>query len=169
MMISALALLGAGRSLRDLYLFDTFEGLPRPEEIDRDLWGQPSIEIWEKFQKDSQDTLAFSGIEEVRKNMASTGYPSERVHYIPGLVEDTLPQSAPESIALLRIDTDWHSSVAHSLETLFDRVVSGGFVLIDDYGHFESARKAVDAFLTERGLRVFLQRIDYTGRMFQKP
>ena len=140
-----------------------------PEEVDRDLWGQPSIEIWSKFQKDGQDTLAFSGIEEVRENMTSTGHPSERVHYISGLVEQTLPQFAPEMIALLRIDIDWHSSIAHSLETLFDRVVPGGFVIIDDYGHFEGARKAVDEFLEKRRLRVFLQRIDYTGRMFQKP
>ena len=140
-----------------------------PEEVDRNLWGQPSIEIWSKFQEDGQDTLAFSGIEKIRANMTSTGYPSERVHYISGLVEQTLPQFAPEMIALLRTDTDWHSSIAHSLETLFDRVVPGGFVIIDDYGHFEGARKAVDEFLEMRGVQAFLSSVDNGCYFFSKP
>ena len=62
------------------------------------------------------------------------GYPRERLHFVQGPVEETLPGSAPESIALLRLDTDWYSSTKHELEHLYPRLVPGGVLIIDDYG-----------------------------------
>ena len=79
--------------------------------------------------------------------MAQVGYPAERVHYHPGLVEETIPGGAPEQIALLRLDTDWYASTKHELEHLYDRVRSGGVVIIDDYDYWEGSRKAVDEFV----------------------
>ena len=72
----------------------------------------------------------------------------------------------PESISVLRLDTDWYESTKHELECLWPKVSPGGFVLIDDYGHFTGARKAVDEFF---GPETFLFRIDYSGRLAQKP
>jgi hypothetical protein len=84
-------------------------------------------------------------------------------------VEDTIPQDAPAQIALLRLDTDWYESTYHELVHLYPRVSPGGVIIIDDYGHWTGARKAVDQYLAEQKLTVLLHRIDYTGRAFLKP
>ena len=168
-MISALTLRKLDQTRRNLYLCDTYAGLPEPEDIDRDLRGVPAFEMWKSYQDDGTDTLANSPLTEVRRNLESTGYPTEQIHYVVGMVEDTLPESSPKEIALLRIDTDWYSSIAHTLETLWPRVSRGGIVIIDDYGHFEGARKAVDEFLAGLDQKLLMHRIDYTGRLLQKP
>ncbi|MDZ7771609.1 MAG: TylF/MycF/NovP-related O-methyltransferase [Balneolaceae bacterium] len=85
-----------------------------------------------------------------------------------GKVEDTLPAKAPERIALLRLDTDWYDSTRHELETLYPRLVPGGVLIIDDYGHWQGAQKAVDEYLETHRLPLLLGRIDYTGRMAVK-
>ena len=84
------------------------------------------------------------------------------------MVEDTLPAQAPERIALLRLDTDWYESTKHELEQLYPRLADGGVLIIDDYGHYEGARQAVDEYFAETGERVLLNRIDYTGRIAVK-
>ena len=95
--------------------------------------------------------------------MASTGYDMSRVILHKGMVEMTIPNQAPDKIAILRLDTDWYESTKHELQYLWPRLSSGGLLIIDDYGHFTGARDAVDEFFEEKP--VFLFRIDYTGRM----
>ena len=97
--------------------------------------------------------------------MRSTGYDESLINYVKGPVEATIPQDAPSSIALLRLDTDWYESTRHELRHLFPRLAVGGVLIIDDYGHWEGARRAVDEYIEEHGLRVLLNRIDYTGRI----
>lgn len=101
--------------------------------------------------------------------MESTGYPPERIHLVPGRVEDTVPAQAPERIALLRLDTDWYASTKHELDHLYPRLSDGGVLIVDDYGHFEGARRAVDDYLAEQAEPLLLNRIDYTGRIAVKP
>ena len=97
--------------------------------------------------------------------MASTGYDPNLVQYIVGSVEDTIPAQAPDQIAVLRLDTDWYSSTVHELRHLYPRLAVGGLLIIDDYGHWQGARRAVEEFLAETGTPLFLHRIDYTGRI----
>jgi O-methyltransferase len=104
----------------------------------------------------------------VKGNLAQTKYPAERIHYIQGKVEDTVPQNAPPTLALLRLDTDWYESTRHELKHLFPLLIDGGFLIIDDYGHWEGARKAVDEFLAGSAKKYFLHRIDNTGRLIIK-
>lgn len=99
--------------------------------------------------------------------MEATGYPEAQIRYVQGKVEQTLPQTVPESIALLRLDTDWYESTKCELEYLFPRLVDGGILIIDDYGHWEGCRRAVDEYLQQHQLNLYLHRIDYTGRMAQ--
>jgi hypothetical protein len=89
--------------------------------------------------------------------------------FVKGKVEHTLPYPDINEIALLRLDTDWYESTKHELETLYDKLVSGGVLIIDDYGHWSGARKAVDEFIEKRNLKLFLNRIDYTARIAIKP
>ena len=90
------------------------------------------------------------------------------MRFVPGRVEETIPEAAPERIAVLRLDTDWYESTRHELEHLFPRLAVGGVLIIDDYGHWQGARRAVDEYLAASGARLLLSRIDYTGRMAVK-
>lgn len=151
---------------RDLYLFDTFDGMTLPGDQDVDVFGKRASELLkEQDRHDPRSIWCVSPLEEVRSNMQSTGYPHERIHFVPGRVEETLPGAAPEQISILRLDTDWYESTRHELEQLFPRVVPGGVLIIDDYGHWDGARRAVDEYLRARGVPILLHRIDYTGRI----
>ncbi|QDT15546.1 TylF/MycF/NovP-related O-methyltransferase [Alienimonas californiensis] len=155
---------------RDVHLFDTFEGMSAPTDLDRDPDGHTAAELLEeeKADKAASANWAYCSQEDVERNVASVGYPAERLHFVRGKVEDTLPDAVPETISLLRLDTDWYESTKHELEHLFPRLVPGGVLILDDYGHWEGARRAVDEYLRDRGVRMFLQRVDYTGRLAVK-
>lgn len=170
MMMVAHRLLAMGRCDRDLYLFDTYAGLPRPDEVkDVDVWGNRAIDGWLPHQtSDESSHWAEASLDDVRTNLLSTGYPEERLHFVKGMVERTLPDNAPAEIALLRLDTDWYASTKHEMEHLFPRLVRNGILIIDDYGHFEGARQAIDEYISEYRLPLLLNRIDYSGRLIVK-
>jgi hypothetical protein len=100
--------------------------------------------------------------------MRDTGYDSEKVFFVKGKVEETLPAHAPDRISLLRLDTDWYESTYHELTHLYPRLTVGGVLIIDDYGHWAGARRAVDDFIGKNKLRLLLNRVDYTGRICVK-
>ena len=163
MMCAALTLLSLGVKRR-LYLFDTFAGMTTPTAVDRDLLGKPAIQ---EFDERRLEFLNVS-LEEVKSNLRSTGYDENLITYIKGPVEETLPANAPQTIAVLRLDTDWYESTRHELQHLFPRVSGGGVLIIDDYGHYEGARRAVDEFIAATKLPLLLNRIDYSGRICVK-
>ncbi len=166
MMAAALSLKTKRTLDRDLYLFDTFDGMTAPSDEDRDFSGAPAEggSVWRDAAADSSGWCA-AGLEEVRANLIGTGYPPERIHLVQGRVEETLPTHAPDHIALLRLDTDWYESTKHEMEHLFPRLERGGVLILDDYGHWQGSRRAVDEYLASQGLHLLLQRIDYTGRI----
>ncbi|MGY3605908.1 MULTISPECIES: TylF/MycF/NovP-related O-methyltransferase [unclassified Bradyrhizobium] len=170
MMVVAHTLLSMGCTDRDLYLFDTYEGLPRPDEKkDVDLWGNRAIDGWLSRQtNDDGSYWAEASIEDVRANLLSTGYPEAKLHFIKGLVERTVPRYAPDAISLLRLDTDWYVSTKHEMDHLFPRLAYKGILIVDDYGHFKGARQAVDEYIAEHKLPLLLNRVDYTGRLVVK-
>jgi O-methyltransferase len=98
-------------------------------------------------------------------NMLSTGYPEEKVHFIKGKVEETLPSVLPDQLALLRLDTDWYESTKHELIHLFPLLDSRGLLIIDDYGHWQGVRKAIDEYFSEHKLNLYLHRVDYSCRV----
>lgn len=167
-MAAALMLAGLGAADRDLYLFDTFEGMSAPGELDRRARDAAPADALLASSGKTDKVWAYSPLDEVRRNLASTGYPIERVSFVQGKVEDTIPGAAPEKIALLRLDTDWYESTRHELEHLFPRLAPGGVLIIDDYGAWEGARRAVDEFIDAAGAALFLNRIDETGRIAVK-
>ena len=169
-MTMALSLLELGAADRELYLFDTFEGMPPPQEVDRRFDGVSAQTLLERNEKTTNNSYwAVAALDDVQRNLTTTGYPASRLHYVKGLVEQTIPTQAPARIALLRLDTDWYESTRHELEQLYERVVPGGVIIIDDYGWYSGARKAVDEFFAARAFRPLLQRIDRTGRLVVKP
>jgi hypothetical protein len=170
MMLVANELLACGVRDRELYLFDTFEGMTPPSALDQDWTGADAQArlIGDEAVKDTSHMWCISPLQGVKRNMALTGYPQEHVHFIQGPVEVTIPDQAPAEIALLRLDTDWYESTAHELEHLYDRLVPGGILIIDDYGYWQGSRRAVDEFIASRKDPIFLHRIDLTARMIIK-
>lgn len=151
---------------RRLHLYDTFEGMPPAQDVDKDFLDTPAAnQLDEQDRADPRSVWCYSGIQEVRQNMSRTGYPEEQLQFVKGKVEDTLVGEVPERIALLRLDTDWYESTKICLEVLFPRLVAGGVLIIDDYGHWQGCRQAVDEYFSKTATPIFLQRIDYTGRI----
>lgn len=171
MMAVAKMLLGLNASSRDLYLFDTFEGMSAPTSDDKTFEGVSAETLLadSSFDRESGESVwCRADLKVVQEALFSTGYPREKVHFIKGKVEDTLPGFAPDKIALLRLDTDWYESTRHEMEHLFPRLAKGGVLIVDDYGHWRGAKKAIDEYIETQGLRVLLNRIDYTGRIAVK-
>lgn len=170
MMAAALTLLRLDAPTRDLYLFDTYTGMTEPGEQDvlSPYDGYSMHRRWKSWNKAGKQWAGVP-VEEVRARLESTGYPSDRLHLVAGKVEDTLPAGAPERIALLRLDTDWYESTKHELTHLYPLLAEGGVLIVDDYGHYEGARRAVDEYLENTGDPVLLSRIDWTGRLAIKP
>jgi predicted O-methyltransferase YrrM len=170
-MAMAYTLLGLGIDDRELYLYDTFEGMPEPDDVDRGRFGEAAQRSWRKRRDASgRSTWINHGLDEVRANLALTGYPQARLHFVKGKVEETLPAAAPPgAIALLRLDTDWYASTRAELDHLYPKLVRGGIVIIDDYFRWQGARKAVDEYVAEHRIPIFWVRVDDSSVIGVKP
>jgi len=167
MHVVARTLLAIEDTSRELYLFDTFDGMTPPTDKDRTYGGRPVAQLL--AVKDRTERLwAGASLEDVQQGFADIPYPSEKIHYVQGPVEKTLPDQAPDEIAILRLDTDWYESTRHELVTLYDRLAPGGVLIIDDYGTYQGARQAVDEFVEETGARLLLVPLG-PGRIAVKP
>ena len=170
-MIMAQELVKRGDISRDIWMYDTFEGMTEPTdddvEIETGIKGKNLLSGVKKTT-DKYNMWAYSPIEEVKSNMKKTGYPIDKFRYIIGKVEDTLVNTKPHKIALLRLDTDWYESTKIELELLYPLIVDNGILIIDDYGHFAGAKKAVDEYFQSVNQTPLLHRIDYTGRLIIK-
>ena len=167
MMLAALALMARGDTSRDLWLYDTFEGMSEPGAEDRSTSGESAAAQLARTPR-GEGVWCEAGLADVRANLESTGYPGERIHFVEGKVEDTIPATLPKRVALLRLDTDWYESTRHELEHLYPRLAPGGVLIIDDYGHWQGARQAVDEYFAAQGQPVYLHRVDYTARLVVK-
>jgi O-methyltransferase len=156
---------------RDVFGFDTFEGMTEPTPHDTTEHERPALETWrESHARGERPWAEMFGADvfdedSVRATVLESGYPQERIHLVKGPVEQTLPGAAPDAIALLRLDTDWYESTRHELVHLYPRLAEGGVLIIDDYGHWQGARRAVDEYFATEAPPLLLNRIDYTGRI----
>ena len=136
---------------RQLWVFDTFEGIPDPD-----------------YQLAAPYTGSFRGDLEEVTSLFERLQIRDHATFVKGLFQDTVAKSETGPIAVLHLDGDWYDSVKVCLDSLYDRVSPGGIVQIDDYGHWEGAKKAVDEFFGARRIRPSLQYLDYTGRQLIK-
>ncbi|MBS0171440.1 MAG: class I SAM-dependent methyltransferase [Nitrospira sp.] len=169
MMAAALTLLECQDRSRDVHLFDTFEGMTGPTDRDTSIDGVTAQVLLQSSSKsDPASVWCCAALEDVIAAMRGTGYDTERVHFVKGPVEETIPGHSPARIAILRLDTDWYESTMHELTHLFPRLSQGGVLLIDDYGHWKGCRAAVDEYFADNNIPILLNRIDYTGRLAVK-
>ncbi|MEE8544600.1 MAG: TylF/MycF/NovP-related O-methyltransferase [Alphaproteobacteria bacterium] len=165
MMAAARVLMDEGDRERRLVLYDTFEGMTEPGPEDLSASGKPALRSYKKRLRRGQGGWARAGLDEVKANLIGTGYPPQRLRFVKGPVEQTLPDEAAGAIALLRLDTDWYQSTRVELEHLFPRLSKGGVLMIDDYGRWMGQRQAVDEYLEAHQVPILLTRIDAYSRM----
>ncbi len=158
------------KSQRKIWLFDSFEGLPEPTEKDGLLAKKYAAD--KMGGKLESIDKCVGPIEDVKKIFFDIlKIKSENIVIKKGWFQDTLPKMKEKigPISILRIDGDWYESTKCCLDNLYNIVISGGYIIIDDYGYWEGARKALDEFFTERKINPDLVKIDYTGIYFKKP
>jgi O-methyltransferase len=158
MMAAAQALALDGDTHRHLYLYDTYEKMPPGTEADRNFYGTAGT-----------GGGVTASLQEVRANVLATGYPKEQIHFVKGMVEETIPKVMPLQICLLRLDTDFYESTKHELRHLFPLLQPGGVLIIDDYGHWKGSGEATDEYFRENGLDLYLHRVDYSCRLAVVP
>jgi len=167
----ALKLEQLGVQDRGLWLYDTFQGMTTAGPFDiESTTGVPASELLTATAVgDGNNVWAFATIGDVLETLGLTSYPRDNIHLIAGDVTETLAHQSPEAISLLRLDTDFYDSTRAELDALYERVTPGGVIIVDDYGHWQGARQAVDEHLAGLNLRPLLIPIDYTGRLMVKP
>lgn len=168
MMAAALALMEQGDLSRNLVLFDTFEGMSPPTEKDRSITGKSASQMLAEARPNS-GVWCYASLEDVQHNMASTGYPTDKIHYVQGRVEQTLPHANLSAIACLRLDTDWYESTLAELIHLYPLLSTNGVLLLDDYGYWRGAKEAVDEYFSRHNTApVYLHTVDFAGRIVIK-
>lgn len=143
-----------GDTGRRVWLADSFEGLPRPDES--------------KYPADRGDTLwshvqLAVSLEEVKANFERYGLLDDQVRFLKGWFKDTLPGAPIERLAVLRLDGDMYESTMDALRALYPRLSPGGFVIVDDYGLIPACRQAVEDYRREHGIHDEIRKIDWSG------
>ena len=155
---------------RRIYLYDTFEGMTKPSDIDKSYdRNELAQEIMDRTEvADGANIWARASLEDVKSNLENSAYPFENYVFVKGDVAKTLIDTIPSKLALLRLDTDWYESTLLELQTLYPAVSHGGVVIIDDYGHWQGCRKAVEEYFRNQEIKPLLNYVDYTGRLLIK-
>lgn len=167
MMIVALTLKRLGETTRKLYLYDTFAGMSPPSGKDVRFDGVTADELIETVYKDASK-WCYADKRDVTRNLLSTGYPADNILLIEGMVQETIPQTLPGQICLLRLDTDWYESTKHELTHLYPKLVRNGVLIIDDYGHWLGSGQATDEYFSQGPIKPLLHRVGYDCRVVVK-
>jgi hypothetical protein len=149
-----------GEGDRRIWVVDSFAGVaPSASARDRDF----ALD----FEEPHQPWLACD-LATVRSHFERYDLLDEGVRFLPGWIAETLPGAPIGPLALLRLDLDLYSATLDALELLYDRVVPGGYVLVDDYGYLPATRAAVDDFRERRGIVEPVLNVDRIGSFWRK-
>jgi hypothetical protein len=149
-----------GAKDRRVWLADSFAGLPAPTP---ELYPADAGQNFHEYAE-----LAVS-VEEVQNNFRKYDLLDDRVIFLKGWFKDTLSSAPVERLALLRLDGDLYESTIQPLEALYDKVSSGGYIIIDDYHVVKGCKQAVHDFCASRNLTPEIIEIDGVGVYWQKP
>jgi hypothetical protein len=156
------------KSENKVYLFDTFTGMSEPGKYDvKTSTKSPAQNKYSASKKEGYNNWAYASIEEVKENFKKLNLFDSNVIFIKGKVEDTLVQAnqLPNAISFLRLDTDWYESTKIELDILYEKLIPGGILVIDDYANWNGVRKAVDEFFKELVPPIFFTLIDKGARI----
>jgi len=138
---------------RIVYVADSFDGLPPPDP---------------RYLADADDrhhTIDFLRVtlKEVKENFRRYNLLDQQVRFIKGFFQDTLTHTPIKKLALLRLDGDMYGSTIQALDSLYDKLSPGGFVIVDDYGAIKACKAAVRDFRKERNIKEPILKIDWSG------
>lgn len=157
-MIIIMTLMELGITDREIYLYDTFAGMPAPTKHD---WHKTKNDAIKKYNaakvSNALCNWCYVPLDAVKENIYKLGYPKNFIHFVAGKVEDTIPTTIPENISLLRLDMDWYEAYKHALEYLFPLVLTGGTLINDDYYYWQGCKKAVDEYFVTHRLNGILR------------
>ena len=152
---------------KKIFLFDTFMGMTEPTDYDKTCDDVSAKKKFEESQTSSQNKWCYASIEDVKEEFRKLNL-ENNVVFIKGDVLDTLnnEENIPNRISLLRLDTDWYESTKHEMRILFPRLQKNGILLIDDYGHWQGTRKAIEEYFSENSQynNYLIWKTDFTGR-----
>lgn len=177
--LMALANMKYGTEPRHIHLFDSFEEICEPDaSVDgaravNEVKARSTGGVSGKLQPLTGIYDCFGGPGTLEGNRALLegviGYDPMHLHYHKGWFQDTLPQVTNiGEIAILRLDGDWYASTKVCLEYLYNKVVPGGFIIIDDYGAYEGCKKAVDEYIHDNNIKAYLSFVDMDCRYWIK-
>lgn len=154
-------------SNRKVWMFDTFAGMTAPTEHDVEV--KTKIEARQIFydnQKDNYNEWCYASLEDVKNNILKSNLKLDGFKLIKGDVTETLTinENIPSEVSILRLDTDWYESTKFELEKLYPKISIGGVLIIDDYGHWEGARKAVDEYFLKNRYKPLFNVTDKSSR-----
>jgi hypothetical protein len=147
--------------------------MTEPGKFDHTFKKESAKEILHALKKKQVDpkkniVLAECSLNDVIKNYKKNTKFNQNLLCTKGPVEKTLTlkKNIPKKISILRLDTDWYESTKIELEILFPLLVKGGILIIDDYGYWNGAKKAVDQYFFKKKVALF--KIDFTSRFVIK-
>jgi hypothetical protein len=150
--------------LRRCWLYDTFDGMTMPTKLDCKPGNKYAINWYYKKHTNGKKWNAAS-LEEVQRNFADLKIDQHGLVFVRGPAEETLRSSMkPKAIAILRLDVDWYIPTKMALETLYPLLSPGGYLIIDDYGHWLGCQKAVDDYFGKHAPPSL--DVDYSCRVF---
>ncbi|MCX8497274.1 MAG: class I SAM-dependent methyltransferase [Akkermansiaceae bacterium] len=147
---------------RRFWMYDTFEGMTPPSSRDVDVDGVEASHYIKTYAEDGK--WCYADQFDVEQIFRSRGFGERDFKLVKGDVVETLKMETPKTISLLRLDTDWYESTKVELEVLYPLLSKGGVLIIDDYGHWEGSREAVDEFFG-RNPSILLHRVSYAVRV----
>jgi hypothetical protein len=163
---------------RDIYMYDTFTGLTVPSEKDVGInneyqTAEQVLDVWRQHQRHGVNTCCYCPLEKVISDFLQLDYPFDKIHFIKGDVRKTLliKDNIPDKIAVLRLDTDWYDSTKVELETMWNNLVYGGVLILDDYYYWKGQKDAVDEFFKGTKYENVVKRFQdsHIGYLFKNP
>jgi O-methyltransferase len=152
------ALEAFGDETRTVWVADSFQGLPKP---DPSMTNDVADALWQ-YQE-----LAVS-LDQVKANFERYGFLDDRVRFLPGWFQDTLPTAPIEKLSVLRLDGDMYESTMVALDALYPKLSPGGYVIVDDYHAIQGCHQAVNEFREREGIDEPLQQVDWTCMFWRK-
>lgn len=151
------------KKVKSLHLFDAFDEICEPDAaVDGDRAVQEVGGLQNATGKlqsvkgiYNNDVIGGAGNDELVKDLIlnKIKFPENQLFIHKGWFQDTLPLATNiDKIAFLRLDGDWYASTKVCLDYLYDKLVVGGVIAIDDYGAYEGCKKAVDEFCENKNI-----------------
>jgi hypothetical protein len=144
--------------------FDTFLGMTKPTDNDFSAYGKvKAIAQFNSSSREKHNEWCYATFEEVQENFLRAGISPSSFQLVKGDVSKTLRNNKVGTISFLRLDTDWYESTKIELKYLWPLLSKTGVLIVDDYGHWQGSKKAVDEFF-ESDPTILFHAIDYSSR-----